>query len=85
MWSARKIAIVTRTIAKHAYPTNVNPNAKPDKPAMGKVRVLVLAQKVKSVADPVRRLGAVMKQTLAVQLKVNAVWENIAVNMAPGL
>ncbi len=52
---------------------------------MGKVRVLVLAQKVKSVADPVRRLGAVMKQTLAVQLKVNAVWENIAVNMAPGL
>ena len=58
---------------KLVYRINVNRNAKAVKLAMERVNALVLAQKVKSVAAPVKRLGAVMKQTLAAQLKVNAV------------
>ena len=43
MWNAPKTVIVIRTTAKHACPTNVNPNAKPDKPAMEKVRAVLTA------------------------------------------
>ena len=53
MWSARKIAIVTRTIAKHAYPTNVNPNAKPDKLASTEVAAKMIKSVVQFVVQKI--------------------------------